>query len=77
MVTPEYREQGNKGPREQEPLDAGLKTEFWDEVRRSLGGRSRRSRSCAGDGESGMGGVLHRFDYSGLGWAIWPQEIAI
>ena len=26
---------------------------------RSLGGRSRRSRGCAGDGEGGMEGVVH------------------
>ena len=30
-------------------------------MRRSLGGRSRRSRGCAGVGEGGIEGVVHGF----------------
>ena len=36
-----------------------LRTEFWDEVGLCLGGRSRRCRGCAGEGEGGMEGVVH------------------
>ena len=46
------------------PDTCNLKRVFWDEVERGLGGRSRRSRGCAGDGESGMARVVHGFDYS-------------
>jgi hypothetical protein len=45
--------------RQLKPDTCNLKPVFWDEVERGLGGRSRRSRGCAGDGESEMTEVVH------------------